>query len=168
MEWGLDPSDPGSPATEPWCSAHANDSSIFHAAVSSPALPAPCPFPGGAFGEHRGRLICQSAVAAHATLQGLSSTRAVFNPGGKALAKSHCLEGTLEPQAEWPLHTLNSTKTSEVGDTGFTWLADRCSLRTVLPPKRPIFPSIPRALPTFWWLRGGLGSNLSKENRKKV
>ena len=33
-----------------------------------------------------------------------------FNPGYRVLIKSHCLEGTLEPQAEWPLHTLNSIK----------------------------------------------------------
>lgn len=107
----------------------------------------------------------------------LFSTEAMFSPGWRALTKSHCLEGTLEPQAEWPLHTLNSTKAWEVGDTSFTWLVNGWfSPRIVLPPKRPVFPLHPSGpcplsggLGEGWsLLAGGFGSNLSKENRQKI
>lgn len=71
------------------------------------------------------------------------STEAIFNLRLKVL-RATALEGTPEPQAEWPFHTVNSAKAQEVRNAGFAWLVDGWFfLRTVLPPNNSLFPLPP-------------------------
>lgn len=74
----------------------------------------------------------------------LPSTSPLLTRGGERSLRATALEGTLDTQAEWPLHTINSTKAREVGDTGFAWPVDgRFFLRMVLLPDSPSSASLP-------------------------
>lgn len=140
-------------STELWCFSHVSGGCIFQAAVG-PACPSPYlhPFPERAFGEHRYHFLCPIHRWQPMPLcRKISLHRGHFNLRFKVL-RATALEGTPEPQAEWPFHTVNSMKAQEVRNASFAWLVDGWFfLRTVLPPNNPLFPLPPLGHLTDAW-----------------
>lgn len=178
MEWRFDPSvlipKPVSPTTELQCSTHASGSLSSGCNGTSPTCTAPVYLSRKSLQQAQILVpLSQSLVAAHATLKGnVSPPRPFSTPGGEHPLRATALGGALEPQAEWPLHTINSTKAQEVRDTGFAQQVDRWFfLRIVLSPNSPFFPFPPSGscppsgrLGDPWnLLAGGLKNNLKKE-----
>lgn len=131
---------------ELWCFTHVSGGCIFQAAVG-PACSSPYlhPFPERAFGEHRYHFLCPIYRWQPMPLCRKISLHQGHFQSQVESAKSHCIRGgTPEPRAEWPFHTVNSTKAQEVRNASFAWLVDGWFfLRTVLLPNNSLFPLPP-------------------------